>query len=231
MILKYILYQYLNESSLDKIFNIRSEYMKYNKMLFNNELPNNIQFGWFSSSRTSGKVEAKSKRNSVEVESLKLSDFYEQSYDDLINLLLHEMIHVKLLSQNIIQDFGGQHGIRFRHYVDEINKKGFNIPLSDDVHNKKIADKNKLIKDVGVVIISKDSKYSIMVVPVDKIHDETYRKKLRDMIVKSMKLEYIISNNPNLLKYPKSIKKNNFYFIDKKFYSDLMRTKKKIYVE
>jgi hypothetical protein len=130
---------YIKEENVYLNINLKNEYAKYNKLLFDNELLD-IPLNWDKSKKHAGVVKYKTETINRKIYNsdikLFISTFFEKSYQDVINILIHEMIHV-YLAQNNINDTS-MHGVKYMKKLEEINNQGYNIPLSENAENSSI---------------------------------------------------------------------------------------------
>jgi len=101
--------------SVDEVLNtieLRSRFEKFNKLLFNNSIPNNFPIIWSEQlSSTAGKC----MREYGEVKEIKMSVNYARKKPELVsNVLVHEMIHASGVRG---------HGKEFKREIRRINKK------------------------------------------------------------------------------------------------------------
>lgn len=206
-------------------FNLQKEYDRLNKELFNTSLIN-IPLGWDNTVKSGGRVVGiLNKKTGIKKESLQLnlSKKFNRTYDDWINTLIHEMIHVKQLLDGYIRDM---HGYSFQRWMNEINKKGYNVNIYDVNTDKQLTVK----KRVGVVIYDKkNDKHSITVVPEKSLND-WYVNLPKEIGLKYNNIEkvyFLISDNTNLIGFPIKNKYNlQTYALDKDLYDDLMNNNK-----
>lgn len=210
--------------------NLRKEYNKLNQQLFDGELPT-IPLKWSMSKKDGGKVIANGNAkdpSSWKIKHLEISLFIEKNYKEFLGTLAHEMIHVLFFHKGIM-DIGGQHGIKFRSKVAELNKKAdFKIPISDDWTTKKIS-KDVQGKDVAVFTRIESGKYFIQVYAVKAMPEVLGKyKQYPDSWKKGKELGVFISNDRDLLKYPVKQKYSTsgriaWYPIEKEFYERLRK--------
>ena len=135
--------QYLTENISDTIQKIQNFYNEFNAKYFNDELPHILHISYQDMKDTIAEVDAdtpdkkRSDPKKIQIVSLCFTSNYEFTDEQLIKFLLHEMIHIKLFVDGIIDTIGDpDHGKEF----DEIRKRliketGYDIPLkeTDDI--------------------------------------------------------------------------------------------------
>jgi hypothetical protein len=211
-------------------FDIKKEYNRLNNLLFNNDLPT-IPLEWNTSIQSGGLIEAKVNRytglipNSLK---LKLSKKYQREYNDWINILLHEMIHIKNIIDGHYKD---NHGAFFHLYMKKFNSMGYNVQLTTSI----LTFSPEFKKNVGVILFEKlDSGYSLMTVKKDLIK-KWYENLLADTKLKQYYYKsayFLISNDLELLKFPLRYKLNAIrgYKIDKQLFDKLKNQNEILYV-
>jgi len=109
-------------------YDLKKYYDDFNKKYFDDELPN-IPVQYVNSKKFGGWVDAtrNKKTNEISVNRLVISKFFKRDEDNFIQILLHEMIHVWLLYNNILER--KQHGLAFKRKSREIEEiSGVKIP-------------------------------------------------------------------------------------------------------
>jgi predicted SprT family Zn-dependent metalloprotease len=118
---------------------LRQEFEKLNKLLFNNQL-HAPQMIWNTRKGAHGTVKATRNRTTGEIKivSLSMSKFYEIPYKFFKDVLAHEMIHVYWIEKG---HFKEQHGRLFQQEMHRINSLGlgFNVTIKGDSSNYKIS--------------------------------------------------------------------------------------------
>lgn len=179
----------------DVNYDLQAKYAYFNKLLFDGKLPT-IPIKW---ARLGGDVRATTKavrpapaplRVRVGLEDrkahhdlipgtlrMRISDLYRRSELALDQILIHEMIHVYLVTTGHI---GEGHGSLFQQEVRRCSKiVGFHIPLKDSVEGMEFTKPSK-IAPIGVVLIARsDGEFSFMVMPaklMEQLVDEIRKK-------------------------------------------------------
>lgn len=227
---------YIKEENVYLNINLKNEYAKYNKLLFDNELLD-IPLNWDKSKKHAGVVKYKTETINRKIYNsdikLFISTFFEKSYQDVINILIHEMIHV-YLAQNNINDTS-MHGVKYMKKLEEINNQGYNIPLSENVEDMNVKD----IKNTEYFIVLMEDNFNNTI----KKSVGVYKKELNtddniNAIIKMLervkkfnvklnyKLDFMLSNNNNLNKYKIKRTFNTFetFIISDDYYSELLKT-------
>lgn len=130
--------------------NLRTLYFKLNKEYFGGALRSDFTFKWNNSTRIAGVVKSQvqwTKKVSGRLaqfypsegvvtkwKSLEISKKFNMSEDELKGIMVHEMIHVWLLDQGIIETSGGNkmHGTEFMNKLHQLQARTpFNIPETE----------------------------------------------------------------------------------------------------
>lgn len=208
---------YFEESTIS--LDLKKYYDDLNEKYFDNELPD-IPVKYVNSKKAGGWVDAviNKKSGNITIKGLAISKFFKRDEDNFIQILLHEMIHVWLNYNNILER--NPHGIRFKTKCREIeNKSGIKIPERDSISSV-VSDDIKSKKFDVLFIKQSDNKYSIGVFKkgfFDNFFDGF------EYSFKTLKRRYpypifiIQSDDRQLLKYPtqRTKKKISFYIINK----------------
>jgi hypothetical protein len=210
-------------------FDIKKEYDFLNKDQFNDILPK-IKLGWNRQIRAGGLVNAdfnkahdKIKPSSVE---LLLSKCFQRTYNGWINILLHEMIHVRVM---LYDDCKEIHGFFFKQWMDKVNKNGYYVALDDIQKDRKITCK----KEVGAILYEGKNEYYISTVHKEKLEDWylILSRKLY-LLKKDFKTIYfMITDDSELIYYPVKYKLNelNSLEINKELFKKLLKENKILY--
>jgi len=216
--------QILQEIS-HKEFNLQHEYDRLNHELFSGKLIK-IPLKWITSNRHGGYVDGIYNKNTgYRINYLAMNKLYERDYDSFINLLIHEMIHVYIM-QNNLQEVGGMHGLVFKHEVDRIKSRGYNVPLSDDITNIKVASDIKLKPLIALILNYVKGNHSIIVIQNNINTSTTETKELFDRADKTLikSVQLIQSSNSELLKFPKQrnfVYKPKLYTLQENIYKNI----------
>jgi hypothetical protein len=119
------------ENKIVEIYDIKSQYIKFNKLYFDNKLPINIEVSFQKASQGyrvagGGAYEKREGRNIVGVEKIKLSTLDHIYDDEILNelydeILIHEMCHAWIFET--IGNVKMNHGQEFKDKIKEINRK------------------------------------------------------------------------------------------------------------
>lgn len=194
--------------NLKQEIDLQKEFDKYNKELFNGEL-NVINLKWENNKNSGARVISKLDKSTGKyyIDYLGVSNYFDYDYEIFKNVFIHELIHVYILQKNI-QDYGGSHGIIFKKYMNEINKKGYNIQIEMDATDMMLSNQNLLSKPLCVVLIEdKNNKKSIVVWDM-KLYTDGTKEKFLGWMQNYAKykhdeftIKFLESKNPNLKKY------------------------------
>lgn len=143
--------EFISESK-DYVFSIteiRKKYDFYNKKLFNNSLPKDINIEFNRKKRSvamaiSKKIKDGTRLIDVETHTISFSIAYTLSPTEFEGVLVHEMIHVATVKESIMFGDGMEHGREFKKELSRIRKLvDFKIPEKED--DFKIKDDGKPI--------------------------------------------------------------------------------------
>lgn len=213
--------EHLNEDVSITIDRIKELYDKFNKELFDNDLPNiPIRLGKLRD--VGGQVSFKRIRKDgirylLDIKMVISSYYSRENEDDLKGILLHEMIHV-YFAHNQMEDPTGSHGAWFKHKLKELQKKvDFQIPMTDS-SSKSVSDQiksktfdvvlfRKPAEDNTISILKKDMIESPMLTfSLGKMSDTSLDYLVGRYDDKVIFRDYIIyflqSDDRELLKYP-----------------------------
>lgn len=175
--------EFLNEDPEALRIDLKELYSKFNKMLFNNELPTNFPVRWNNSKNAAGlvrygtQIDDEGNKVLTRIVSLSISRALDHDVHDIEATMVHEMIHVWLKTQGIIDTTGGDtaHGIEFQEKRKELeNIWGYEIPDTEDVTHKKVAtDKKESVW--GVVLADKSGKYYMTLYSFNTMMDDWYK--------------------------------------------------------
>lgn len=167
---------------------IRGSFIKYNVLYFNNllKMPN---FKIIHSKRHLGTLSIKRRANFafggyLKEHTISVSDYYDRTEKQYDNTIIHEMIHL-YISQNDIID-NGSHGRHFKAECARINKYGWELSRCTDTSGWKLseyAQKKQAIKKATAsynVIIYKETAGSQFIFRVSKPNVERYMNHLRN---------------------------------------------------
>ena len=130
--------QFVNRNTLSEAsgldLDLKKMYTTFNKLYFNNELPNDFPISWYKNKRLGGEVAVVVKgrgpsREVVRVGHLKISNILERDKKSVVAILLHEMVHVYVAA--VLRSVE-HHGPEFEKKRKEISKKSkIDIPMTD----------------------------------------------------------------------------------------------------
>lgn len=106
-------------------------FRKYNAAIFNNELPL-PQFQLLKSFRICGRFSCKKPigKRRLKGQRIEISCYYEWQEEELVNVLLHEMLHYYLAFKHL--DNNITHGELFIDYAKTINEK-YNCRITEKI--------------------------------------------------------------------------------------------------
>jgi hypothetical protein len=185
-----------NQYIVPKTINLESDFNMLNGKLFNNELEI-VPLKWFKSKKVLGLCHlevdyivsrfGKKRKVSEKAVGISISSFYELTYQQYLDVLAHEMIHLCIAQKGIKDD--NDHGRRFYAMMDDINRrfKEFNIKQSEDADLYAVSTPNNKIKELGVLLFNIDNNdYSITVVSEKIIEDrvllEEFTEKFKKIV-------------------------------------------------
>jgi hypothetical protein len=207
-------------------------YKQFNHQLFDNKLQE-YPIVVKSLKNVGAAVKSIGIRNKPEtwkIQEIVFSNQIIRSEDEIKGILLHEMIHVNIIENHVI-DYGGMHGIIFRNQLYDLQKKvSFKIPESENITHKLL--NPEYIKKKFVIAVLLNSMHSISV----------YNIKLKNKILDEIK-EYPIdwlnkykpiiiqSDNIQLLKYPvkSTFSRLHNYVIDENLAKEILNDSEILY--
>lgn len=186
----------LNEMGTEDIvdpntINLREEYDKLNKLLFNNSL-RDVPLQWDNSRKHLGVVRAVRNRFSTEVsvEYLALSKFYKINYRQFRDVMAHEMIHV----WQFLTLRKADHGWTFMREANRINGMGLgfliNVRNSEQIEASDEVKANMSKRMMIAVVFNMDGKEGVNVVsPALYLNESQTLFSFLDKLVKQ-RMEY-----------------------------------------
>lgn len=218
------------ESNLTE-YDIISEFDRLNKLLFDNKL-NTIKLKWTNVKKSGGKVVYNIINNKNIIQHLEISTFYKMNYDRFINILLHEMIHVYIL-QNNINMYGNSHGQVFLEMMLKFNKLGYNVTIKDDVTDMELStDKNLTNPVLAILIYDRRNNvksiavYNFLLYTTENVNKINNVLKRNSIIYNTTyDIYYIKTNNINLKKYTicRTLKIFTTNYIPDELYDNLLK--------
>ena len=208
-------------------YNLSKLYTDFNRKYFENKLPN-VPVIIKKLRRAGGVTQMSAKTiggtvipSSMNINYVAISSFLETTKERLYGIMAHEMCHVWVhMVDNVFKDPGGMHGYHFKKILNTIQKRTpFNVPMTDDTAGLEISG-NVKVKQLYVILRThiKTSKYSVM--SFNKALDKGDLDRLKENFMWPVdeKLEYYISKEKQLLKFPikrKLTRQVSFTVIDK----------------
>ncbi len=219
---------------------ISHQYDYWNKKLFNNELPT-LPFKIEHNKSRGGAVlysvllKTKGNRRKAifkEFDHLAISDFFIHTQERFLGILVHEMIHVFLLKNNIVYTTGGDrmHGREFMEKLKELQPKvDFKIPVSENTEDLQLnADKLKE-KIINVLLMKqKDKNYIALISNTKPLNKEQIAIRFNTYLTISKdELLWFKSKDKNLQVFSMIRDlgaKAKFYEIKDEFKQELLKT-------
>ena len=215
-------------------FDLKSRYRYWNTRLFGGELTD-VPLGWTRSKTIGGRVVARAlilnrelyKRTGqvdITVRKLELSDFMKMDQDRADAILIHEMIHVWVMTKLGLNERPGGHGANFYAKLREMkSKSGLDIPVIEQIDVLEVSDDVEA-KTVGVVLIHhfNGKKYCQVINKNQFIFERNDIKRHLD------RRNYpwaamVISMDKNLLKYKQQRKfGSSWYVIEQSLVNSIM---------
>lgn len=159
---------------------------------------------------------------------IRVSDMFDRTEEDIINTIVHEMIHL-YIRQNRIKDTRSHHGKVFYSIADRLNREGgFHIARTDSVKGCGLRDKSK--KETYYVAcykIGKNGKYFSFV--MNKNYLDLYQS-LFDRNPQEYQNAFIFTSTDDkkYAHYPKCRQRLRGYYIDFEEFNKLRETEKNI---
>lgn len=232
--LKYIINEVINELYLNEIeyndddvldlskVNLKSEYNKYNSMLFNNEAPN-IPLTWSNRKGALGHVSFMRNRNTgeIKIKKLAITTFYDLTYRIFKNTLVHEMIHAYLLGKGIIDGWSrfapDPHGQHFHRLADKFNSMdlGFNITKENTDKLQLSAKTKQNAKEVVAVFLNIDGRPNVLITSPNVFYKEGEVESLSRLFqniisrgkYRNVDITFVKSKNPELIGVAPTVRK------------------------
>ena len=182
---------------------ISEKFEKYNNLYFNGSLKT-PKFKISNSKRALGTLSISRRLNFyggyTKEHTISISKYYDRTEKQYDNTLIHEMIHL-YISQNDIID-NGSHGRRFKAECARINKYGWDLSRTTDISGWKLSEEaqkrldNKLSNATYEIIVYQmyDTDNTQFIFKVAKGKELTYLNHLK-YICKVAKVKYFKSND------------------------------------
>jgi len=215
-------------------FDLKSRYRYWNTRLFGGELTD-VPLGWTRSKTIGGRVVARAlilnrelyKRTGqadITVRKLELSDFMKMDQDRADAILIHEMIHVWVMTKLGLNERPGGHGANFYAKLREMkSNSGLDIPVTEQIDVLEVSDDVEA-KTVGVALIEHHNgkKYC-------QVMSKGYFLAIRSDIKRDFDRNnypwsaLVMSDNKNLLKYKQQRKfGRTWYGIEQSLVNSIM---------
>lgn len=150
-----------------KTTDMQADYDMLNDKLFDGKLQK-VTLRWM---RTKYKLGVMAYNDKGEIEYVGISNMYALTRQQYLNVLAHEMIHVYMEQNGMIEK--DPHGPKFMSILDDLNQKNpdFQIAKSENAADFNVAD-NAPAKTYGVIIIDDDGELSLIAVQESVISNE-----------------------------------------------------------
>lgn len=141
-------------------------FAQFNAKYFNGELP--VPVLAVGNSRTrrgtmSWRIRRKWFSKSIGDYKIRISNYFDVEENDFKSVLLHEMIHLYIVSKGIKDT--SSHGAVFHSLMRKINADGWKIRVSEKLSGKlEVAHKKKPLPRIIMAVITTDRKYLLSVV-------------------------------------------------------------------
>jgi hypothetical protein len=132
---------------------LAGRYRFLNQKAFGGELPD-VPLRWMKSKRLGGTVSGTYYRDTgkMEIKGVSISEYLVTDEAKLDAIMLHEMVHVKVMS-TAGKDIGGMHGLLFRAEMRKAeSRSGMSIPMSEDLSGWELSE-DVPEKELGVFIL------------------------------------------------------------------------------
>lgn len=128
-------------------YRLLRNYQEFNKTYFNNELPDiPVKFAKLKKVAGVAKGTTNNYTGKTNPDIIKITNFFNLSEQEIKETLLHEMIHVWEMNNNIQLKGRNHHGKEFRAKAQEImNKSNFSIKLSHDARHNQVNSSEKML--------------------------------------------------------------------------------------
>ena len=222
-----LLKTFLIEGYNKENYNLTKEFKKWNKTFFNNELILNFPLKYRNTSNplASVKITLHKPELNQEITEMFITDKFKfDNYDQFAGIFVHELIHVKLAQNDILERRGKKymaHGAMFMEELRRINSMNIiNVPKTENVEDLTVDSIDKLKKPVYFIILVKPGeKSSIRFFKSMDGFDVQFHKNFLDaMIERGYKIFTGETFNSQVTKYPisRSAKtaKGGFYEFD-----------------
>lgn len=223
---------YTQEEYIDlENYDIQKEFDFLNKLLFEGKIKNvpiKLEKNKNSSARV---ISTRYYNKPEEIKYLGISKNFKMKNKIFRDILAHELIHIYMI-QNQIKDFGGYHGIIFKKFMDEINKKGFNVDIVNRSHHSELVDMHSKVKVGSIILHNLDNNTYQIIVMNKNILLENLNKSEEQIryMIKNRKQKfdifYLISDYYKLKIFPCFRKyKMSFYLLDVDLYNEIIKCK------
>lgn len=199
--------EYLSEASGP--YDLKKHFQRLNREVFIGTLHLHFPLVWRKSKRRAGWVKTNTKRLSTGdvletwVTELGISTYFKWPKKRFIAILLHEMIHVKLIQEDM-EDRNSHHGRNFKREMERIRNMGYEVTRTENAADFELADDVSTKELYGVMI----NENVIMIL------QSLSREQLKDLLErivyqaraynKEFKLELVKSSHKWFMRFPHS---------------------------
>jgi hypothetical protein len=182
---------------------IESAFNKYNVLYFNGLLRKPV-FKITNSKNRLGTLAIKISPFGAKSHTLSVSKYYDRTEKQYDNTIIHEMIHLYISQNNIIDN--GSHGRRFKAECARINKYGWNLSRTTSTSDWKLSneaterEEKRLANASYSIIIYKEDSGTQFIFRVAKGNENKFYNYLKDRCKLECKL--FESNDPIFDKLP-----------------------------
>lgn len=193
---------------------LKRHYIDFNKKYFEGKLPLPSKISMSKRlTRATGitkyTIQRDTRKTNPESLQIMISDLYQMSEEQIIEVLLHEMIHVWVAFVENLPEYG--HGTIFLNKLKEVSaKSGIEIPISHDSSKLQI---QRQSKDPFIVMLfeyGENKSISVMSLNHWKKNQEQFIQWIKVHSTDRIKVSVYKSDSPELIKYPKTLKLKRF---------------------
>lgn len=203
---------------------LQKEYDKFNNLVWNGQLKR-VPLQWGMSKVHFGCVRSHGLRNNIRsyiVDYLEISLFNKINYQDFVDTLVHEMIHVYIIT-NYIKDTDS-HGVEFRKEMKRINSMnlGINITVTGSTSGMEVSEEIKAKEYVVSLVWQSGIPLGITVYNRALYNDVPRWYQTKYGKYSDLKFKHVLSNDVNLMRFKANLNFSNRTFkVDQKLWESL----------